>query len=122
MRAKIYFLPLHVPTPRHESELHDEQHEGHEVYTSSGHRCGVIPYSSVWWWIASWAKVEQYKGKNSLPRRGVLVLGELVGVRIENGTEPLLLWWLVLFIEALVLFPNIEREGIPQRPSLKGDN
>ena len=32
----------------------------------------------------------------------------------------LLLWWLVLFIEALVLFPNIEREGIPQQPSLKG--
>ena len=38
-------------TPRliatRESKLHDEQHEGHEVYTSSGHRCGVIPYSSV---------------------------------------------------------------------------
>ena len=26
----------------------------------------------------------------------------------------LLLWWLALFIEALVLFPNIEREGIQQ--------
>ena len=25
-------------------------------------------------------------------------------------------------IEALVLFPNIEQEGIPQQPSLKGDN
>ena len=23
------------------------------VYTGSGHRCGVIPYSSVVWWIAS---------------------------------------------------------------------
>ena len=34
----------------------------------------------------------------------------------------LLLWWLVIFIEALVLFPNIEREGIPQWPNLKGDN
>ena len=29
--------------------------------------------------------------------------------------DPLLLWWLVLFIEALVLFPNIEREGMPQQ-------
>ena len=35
----------------------------------------------------------------------------------------LLLWWLVLFIEALVLFPNIEREGSQQRrANLKGDS
>ena len=27
------------------------------------------------WWIASWADDEQYKGKNSLLRRGVVVLG-----------------------------------------------
>ena len=31
-----------------ESKLNDEQHEGHKIYTSSGHCCGVIPYSSVW--------------------------------------------------------------------------
>ena len=43
------------------------------------------------------------------------MLGELVGVRMKDGTDPLLLRWLVLFIEALVLFPNIEREGMPQR-------
>ena len=42
--------------------------ERHEIYTGSGHRCGVIPYSGVWWWIASWANDEQYKGKNSLLR------------------------------------------------------
>ena len=30
------------------------------------------------WWIASRAEDEQYKGKNSLLRRGVLVLGEYV--------------------------------------------
>ena len=36
-----------------------------------------------WWWIASWAEDEQYKGKNSLLRRGVLVLGELVVVRMD---------------------------------------
>ena len=37
-----------------------------------------------WWWIASWAEDEQYKGKNSLLRRGVLVIGELVWVRITQ--------------------------------------
>ena len=30
------------------SKLHEEQHKGHEIYTGSGHHCGVIPYSSVW--------------------------------------------------------------------------
>ena len=34
----------------------------------------------------------------------------------EFETRCLLLWWLALFIEALVLSPNIEREGMPQRP------
>ena len=35
----------------------------------------------------------------------------------------LLLWWLHLFIEALVLFPNNEREGSQQRrANLKGDS
>ena len=32
---------------------------------------------------ASWDNDEQYKGKNSLLRLGVLVLGELVAVRIS---------------------------------------
>ena len=31
------------------SKLLKEMHKRHEIYTSSGHRCGVIPYSSVWW-------------------------------------------------------------------------
>ena len=35
--------------------------------------------------------------------------------------RPLLGWWLVLFILALDLFPNIEREGSQQwRANLKG--
>ena len=83
------------------------------------------------WWIAPWAEDEQYKGKNSLLRRGVLVLGgckdgvdpvqdELVEARFE--TSCLLLWWLVLFIEALVLSQNIEQEGSQQRPNSKGDS
>lgn len=31
-----------------ESKLSKEQHKRRRVYTSSGHHCGVIPYSSVW--------------------------------------------------------------------------
>ena len=51
------------------------------------------------------------------------MLGELVWlVVIWIGSSCLLLWWLVLFIEALVLSPNIEREGSQQRPNSKGDN
>ena len=57
----------------------NSQHKRHKIYTGSGHRCGVIPYSSVVWWIASWAEDEQYKGKNSLLRG---VLSCLVGVRV----------------------------------------
>ena len=45
------------------------------MYIGSGHRCGVIPYSSVLWWISSWAEDEKLQGKNSLLRRGALVLG-----------------------------------------------
>ena len=88
-----------------------------------------------WWWIASRAEDEQYKGKNNLLRRGALVLGELVEVKMDLGflsglslvgsllpISPFLWWWLVLFIEALVLFPNIRWEGIPRRPDLKGDS
>ena len=41
----------------------------------------------------------------------------------EFEMSCLLLWWLVLFIEALVLSPNIEREGSQQRrANLKGDS
>ena len=75
------------------------------------------------WWVASWAEDEQLQGKNSLLRRGVLVLGELVVVLVYlDPLDPLLLlwWWLVLFIKALVLSPNIEREESQQRPIPKG--
>ena len=41
---------------------------------------------------------------------------------LQSNLSCLLQWWLVLFIEAPVLFPNIEREGIPQWPNSKGDN
>ena len=57
---------------------------------------------------------------------GVFELDELVGWPWWNGSYPrsdaFLWWWLVLFIEAPVLFPNIEQEGIPQQRDLKGDN
>ena len=32
----------------------------------------------------------------------------------EFETSCPILWWLALFIEALALFPNIERDGMPQ--------
>ena len=76
-----------------------------------GHRCGVIPYSSVWWWIASRARDELVQWMNSLRRRGVLELDELVCMRVIRMIRPLLWWWLVLFIEALVLFPNVGGKG-----------
>ena len=50
-----------LPLPNHALNLAtisklsstNPQHKRHEIYTSSGHCCGVIPYSSVVWWIAS---------------------------------------------------------------------
>ena len=44
-----------------------------------------------WWWIASWVEGEQYKGKKSLLRRGVLVLGEFVWVRTTQDDIELAL-------------------------------
>ena len=41
------YLPAPPPAML-ESKLRKEQHKRHGVYTGSGHRCGVIPYSSVW--------------------------------------------------------------------------
>ena len=86
-------------------------------------------------WIAPWADDdEQYKEEQ--PREG-LFLAEamncweefshlslsLCSDRPTDRPTPLLCGWLVLFIEALVLFPNIEREGSQQwRANLKGDS
>ena len=86
-------------------------------------------------WIASWADDdEQYKEEQ--PREG-LFLAEAMHCWEEFShlslslslslcfppTDLLLCGWLVLFIEALVLFPNIEREGSQQwRANLKGGN
>ena len=63
---------------------------------------------------------EQYKEEQ--PREGLLLAGAM-NYWDEFQLSPFLLWWLVLFIEALVLFPNIEREGSQQwRANLKGDS
>ena len=94
------------------------------------------------WWIASWADDdEQYKEEQ--PREGLLLAGAmncweefshlslplslcfqlLYRASPSFFPTPLLYGRLVLFIEALVLFPNIEREGSQQwRANLKGDN
>ena len=98
------------------------------------------------WWIASWADDdEQYKEEQ--PREGLFLAGamncweEFSHLSLSLSLiEPLSqeppspnpsalcflspsCGWLILFIEALVLFPNIEREGSQQwRANLKGDN
>ena len=48
----------------------------HEIYTSSGHHCGVIPYSSVVWWIASWADDDE-RYKEEQPREGLFLAGAM---------------------------------------------
>ena len=82
--------------------------------------------------IASWADDdEQYKEEQ--PREGLFLAGAMncweefshlsLSLSALLWSAPLLCGWLVLFIEALVLFPNIEREGSQQwRANLKGDN
>ena len=95
------------------------------------------------WWIASWADDdEQYKEEQ--PREGLFLAGAMNCWEefshlslslyliffilrslsfIPTPQLSLLCGWLVLFIEALVLFPNIEREGSQQwRANLKGDS
>ena len=97
----------------------------------------------VVWWIASWADDdEQYKEEQ--PREGLFLAGamncweELSHLSLSLSlsmlptslsslpflfSSPLICGRLVLFIEALVLFPNIEREGSQQwRANLKGDS
>ena len=85
----------------------------------------------VVWWIASWAEDdEQYKEEQ--PREGLFLAGAMncweefshPSLFVSDSDSPLSLildaplpWgWLVLFIETLVLFPNIEREGSQQWP------
>ena len=98
----------------------------------------------VVWWIASWADDdEQYKEEQ--PREGLFLAGAMncweefshlsLSLSLLRPTLLTSLFlptsfsssppcgWLVLFIEALVLFPNIEREGSQQwRANLKGDS
>ena len=66
------------------------------------------------WWIASWADDEQYRGRTA--SREVFLWWSVDELGSDKIPEALLLWWLSVFIEALVLFPNIEREGIRQQP------
>ena len=99
----------------------------------------------VVWWIASWAD-DNGQCKEEQPHEGLFLTGAmnyweefshlslslslslfttslLVEPLEETEPNPLLCGWLVLFIVALVLSPNIEREGRQQwRANLKGDN
>ena len=75
--------------------LHEEQHKGHEVYTSSGHHCGVIPYSSLWSGGLPLGLMMNNTRKNSLAR--VCSCGlSLFGRPDRSISVPC--GWLVLFI------------------------
>ena len=63
------------------SKLHEEQHKGHEVYTSSGHHCGVIPYSSLWCGGLPQGLMMNNTRRNCLAR-GVLALVVLARVQL----------------------------------------
>ena len=54
-------------------------------------------------------------GRPSLSLLGLYQISSRLGVSIPT------LWWLALFIEALGLSPNNEREGHQQLAILKGD-
>ena len=90
-------LPTRVSSPRKGSNLHEEQHKGHEVYTSSGHRCGVIPYSSLWCGGLPQGPVMN-NTMEELPREGRSSCGGAASWEGLNP-DPFLLWWLALFIE-----------------------
>ena len=96
MRAKIFSLPIYVPKPRRESKLHDEQHKGRKVYTSSGHRCGVIPYSSLWCGGLHLGLMMN-STREEQPREGCSSGGDAFWEGFNP--DPFLLWWLALFIE-----------------------
>ena len=75
-------LPPTSPCPiaSRESKLDDEQHKIHKIYTGSGHRCGVIPYSNVWCGgLPQGLMVNNTKGEG--PRDGLFLSGcdELLG-------------------------------------------
>ena len=85
----------------------------------------------VVWWIATWADDdEQYKGEQ--PREGLFLAGAMnyweelshLSLSLPDLLYPSIprsCGWLVLLIEALVLFPKIKREGSQQwRANLKG--
>ena len=68
------------------SKLHEKQHKGHEVYTSSGHHCGVIPYSSLWRGGLPQGLMMNNTRKNYLVR-GVLGLVVLARVLLHDLSD-----------------------------------
>ena len=95
MRAEISPPTYLHPSASLRSKQWKEQHKRHRVYTGSGYRCGVIPYSSVVvWWIASWADDEQYKEEQ--PREGLLLVGAMNCW--EELSHPSLCLYLIFFI------------------------
>ena len=87
----------------------NSQHKGHKIYTGSGHRCGVIPYSSVWCGgLPLGLMMMNNTRKNSLARVYSWLGDELLGgvqspfslSLLDSLSDPISFpcGWLVLFI------------------------
>ena len=68
------------------SKLHEEQHKGHEIYTGSGHHCGVIPYSIVWCGGLPLGLMMNNTRKNCLARGGALMV--VLAKVLLSGRSP----------------------------------
>ena len=109
MRAEISPSTYLHPSASLRSKLWKERHKRRRVYTGSGHRCGVIPYSSVWCGgLPLGLMMMNNTRKNSLTRVCSLLEGdELLGgvqspfslsSRLRSDLLFLPCGWLVLFI------------------------
>ena len=97
MHAEITPLAYPCLTASLGSKLHEEQLKGHEIYTGSGHHCGVIPYSSLWCGGLPQGLMMN-NTREELPREGRSSCGGDASWEGLNP-DPFLLWWLALFIE-----------------------
>ena len=77
--GRSHLLPTHVSSPRKDLKLHKEQHKGHEIYTGSGHHCGVIPYSSLWCGGLPLGLMRNSTVEEQ-PREGLLLAGAMNGL------------------------------------------
>src|SRR3954463_10147838 len=72
-------------------------HKGHEIYTGLGHRCGVIPYSSVWCGGLPLGLMKMSNTRKNSLARSVLGWGDelLGGVQSPFSLSLCFLCWLL---------------------------